>query len=554
MSDVAESPYIIARQRERSARLKTEAELEVLTRQIYVQNAELREAQRVLAIATAAADSARDIKEKFIANMSHEIRTPMNAILGMLRLCLQTELSDQQRKYISKVNLASQGLLRIVEDVLDFSRIEAGNLALELHPFELRASLEMLDASISYLADSKALAFTTSVAPDVPEHLVGDPLRLQQVLMNLTSNALKFTTKGNVNVAVSLQSATADAVELQFEVRDTGIGLSPEQVEGLFSAFSQLDMSTTRKFGGTGLGLVISRRLVELMGGHVWVESAVGVGSSFFFTASFDRGEVPESIETAEHEAAPIDAKRLQGRRILVVEDNEFNQEVIQEVLEQWGVEVTISVNGLEALQQLTRETYDIVLMDVQMPVMDGCEATRNIRATPPLARQCVIAMTANVRSEDRRLCSEAGMNDFEPKPIDPDHLYQTLVKWLPETTQPMEMTDMEPIDLAVLGKLLRGDPAKIKKFAEKFLQSSQTVLAEMQVAHKSGDLEMLSRLGHKHKSAAASVGAHGMVALCLAVEKAQTSGSDDEQTALLLVEMQALVDRITLQLASELG
>lgn len=356
----------------------------------------------------------------------------MNAILGMLRLCLQTELSDQQRKYISKVSLASQGLLKIVEDVLDFSRLEAGSLPLELHPFELRASLEMLDASVSYLADSKGLAFTTSVAPDVPEHLVGDSFRLQQVLMNLTSNALKFTTKGNVHVAVSLQNANADAVELQFEVRDTGIGLSPEQTEELFSAFSQADMSTARKYGGTGLGLLISRQLAELMGGHVWVESAVGVGSSFFLTTSFDRGEVPESIETAEYEAAPIDAKRLQGRRILVVEDNEFNQDVIQEVLEQWGIEVSICENGFEALQQLSRESYEIVLMDVQMPVMDGLEATRNIRATPSLAGQCVIAMTANVRSEDRRLCNEAGMNDFDSKPIDPDHLYQTLLKWLP--------------------------------------------------------------------------------------------------------------------------
>ncbi|MFT7247065.1 MAG: two-component system sensor histidine kinase/response regulator [Candidatus Azotimanducaceae bacterium] len=232
---------------------------------------------------------------------------------------------------------------------------------------------------------------------------------------------------------------------------------------------------------------------------------------------------------------------------MLVAEDNEFNQDVIREILEQWGIEVDICGNGFEALQQLSKEPYDIVLMDVQMPVMDGYEATRAIQATPSLAGQCVIAMTANVMPEDRQRCTDAGMNDFEPKPIDQEHLFQTLTKWLPE------VAEVEAIDLTVLGRLLKDDPSKINIFAQKFLQSSRTVLAEMQVAQKNGDLDELRRLGHKHKSAAASAGASGVVDLCLAIEGGQISGGNDEQTALLLVQMQELVDLIALQLEREM-
>jgi signal transduction histidine kinase/CheY-like chemotaxis protein len=545
MSKSPENPYFVAHARERLARLQTEAELETLTRNIYLKDDELRRSYESLLIATVAAQDAKKIKEQFIANMSHEIRTPMNAILGMLRLCLQTELNDKQRQYIEKISLASQGLQNIVNDILDFSQIEAGNLSLTLAPFELQASLDILDASAWYIAQSKHLDFTISVGPDVPQYLVGDSIRLGQVLLNLTSNSVKFTATGSVSVFVSLREATAEEVELEFEVHDTGIGLSPEQTQGLFSGFSQVDMSTTRKFGGTGLGLAISKRLVELMGGRLWVESSIGVGSIFFFTAYFGRRDVQQSIQITKDEEAQIEGGALQGMRILVAEDNEFNQDVIREILEQWGVEVSISGNGFEALQQLTEESYDIVLMDVQMPLMDGYEATRKIRATPSLAGQCVIAITANVLLEDRQRCMEAGMNDVEPKPIEQSHLYQTLVHWVPE---------VDPIDLTVLRRLLKDDSIKVKKFAEKFLQASRTVLAEMLAAQESGDLATLSRLGHKHKSASASVGAVGLVALCLALEDVQNSGSDDEQVGLLLAQIQNSVDRVALQLESELG
>lgn len=566
MSNSPTNPYIAAHARERLARLQSEGELESLTREIYLKDLELQNSRKKMLAITADAEDAKKIKEQFIANMSHEVRTPMNAILGMLQLCLQSEMSGMQRRYMSKINLASEGLRNIIEDILDFSQIESGSLSLKLAPFQLQKSLDILQASAWYMAQSKQLDFTISVRPDVPQHLVGDSVRLGQVLSNLASNAMKFTTEGSISVVVSLRKATAEQVELTFEVHDTGIGIDPEKAQELFSGFSQGDMSVSRKFGGMGLGLAISKRLVELMGGRLWVESSVGIGSIFLFTAYFGRCEAQQPIQLTTDEESPIGGDRLRGKRILVAEDNEFNQDLIREILEQWGVEVSISGNGLEALQKLAEESFDIVLMDVQMPIMDGYEATRKIRSTPSLAGQCVIAITANILSEDRQRCKEAGVNDFEPKPIDQSHLYKTLIRWVPavaavaevaeaaEAAEVAEVAEVGPVDLTVLTRLLSDDSDKIKKFAQKFLKSSRTALAEMLAAHASGDLETLGRLGHKHKSASASAGAAGLAALCLALEHVANSGSDNEQVGLLLLQIQDSVDRVALQLEREFG
>ncbi|MCB1737049.1 MAG: response regulator, partial [Gammaproteobacteria bacterium] len=359
--------------------------------------------------------------------------TPMNAIIGMSDLALHTELDDRQRNYIEKVCLSAGNLLGIINDILDFSKIESGMLELEETDFSLTSLIDNTSGLVRLSADEKSVRLDTHIDPDVPTDLRGDPMRLGQVLTNLFSNAVKFTDSGgHVRLHVGVLDRDEQRIRLRFAVRDTGIGMSPEQQQNLYQAFSQADVSTSRKYGGTGLGLNISLQLVQLMGGAIEVDSTLGHGSEFRFTVDLKRPQATEASPSSDTDKPGLDPVHvLSGRRVLVVEDNAINQELVGEILAMNGIDVTTANNGEEALQHLRTKSFDLVLMDCEMPVMDGYEATRRIREQSGLADLPILAMTANAMATDREKAVTAGMNDHIPKPINPEAMLRTMADWV---------------------------------------------------------------------------------------------------------------------------
>ncbi len=674
-----------------------------------------KQAQDDICRAKESAEQATRMKSDFLANMSHEIRTPMNAIIGLSHLVLKTELTARQRDYIRKVQTSGQHLLGVINDILDFSKVEAGKLDLEQTEFALEKLLDDTGILIGEKSHAKGLELVFEVAPDVPPHLVGDSLRLGQILLNYANNAVKFTEKGEVVISVRASERTDHDVLLHFRVQDTGIGLAPEQIGRLFQSFSQADASTTRKFGGTGLGLAISKNLAELMGGEVGVESQLGKGSSFWFSARVGisavarrdltpnpdlRGRRALVVDDSEHartvivemlrgmtflvsEAAsgaaaleevrraaglghpydvvyldwrmpgmdgmetarrirslglacppiflmvtahgreevlkeaegagienvlvkPVSASLLfdttmgvlggrqvpqppgadewaaadqrlaclRGARVLLVEDNDINQQVARELLLEVGLRVDVADNGQIALELAQRNAYDLVFMDMQMPVMDGVTATRALRKLAGLQHLPIVAMTANAMTQDRRKCIDAGMNDYLVKPIDPKELTSILLRWVRPghtaiaaaaaaaagpsraITAPGVQTGELPVGIPGLDtslglqRMLGKKPLYIAML-RRYLAGQNDLVRDIRAARAGGDHTTAQRLAHTARSVAGNIGATEVQARATALEDAMRQGLDHGVIDSLMNELDAPLDALLRSLES---
>jgi signal transduction histidine kinase/CheY-like chemotaxis protein len=473
------------------------------------------------------AEESLETRKLFLANISHEIRTPISAISGMSGILADTEISETQKQYVNAIQSSSKSLMVIVNDILDMSKLESGKFSAEFIPFELRSILDPLYTTYLLKTDEKGIAFNIEYPNDMPQWLFGDPTRLGQILNNLISNAIKFTDTGKVTLKITFEKKGKHN-EFSFSVTDTGIGIDQEKLKTIFEFFSQEDNTITRRFGGTGLGLAISKSIAELLGGEITVESEKNVGSTFKFCLN-----MPEANVQLKNEA--IDQSDLTGKNILIVEDNELNRFLAVTILKKWNANIHIAVNGEEAVRAVSNLKIDIVLMDIQMPVMDGVAAAVAIRSELK-SNVPIIALTANALESEKEKCWQAGMNEYITKPYNPEFLREKIIL-LTEHNSKTEDQNSEHISLENLNILLNGSKEQMIRMTKVFLEQIEKHFNELKLALNENDLDQITAVTHKLKSSFQLFGLSKTGVLLERIEqRAKTLESHDLNSELQLI------------------
>ncbi len=525
---------------------------------LYTLAAETKIAEKSLIKAKMKAEAATEAKSDFLARMSHEIRTPMNAVIGLTHLAMGTELSDKQYDYLKKIQKSSQALLTIINDILDFSKIEAGKLVVENIKFNLQTVLDNLYSIVNLKASKKGIEVHFDIDEKIPESLKGDPLRLGQVLINLTDNAVKFSNRGSIVISIELIDGKDENVRIKFSVRDEGIGLTSDQISNLFKSFHQVDGSITRRFGGTGLGLVISKQLVELMGGKLSVESIYGKGTLFFF-------EIPFLPATNSYGFGINDVlpENYNGAKVLLVEDNPLNQQVISELIEQMGLEYDLAVNGREGYQMACKNKYDLVFMDIQMPEMDGLSAAREIRSHG-LKDLPIVAMTAHAMVSDKEKSLQAGMNDHLTKPIDPEELSKVVKKFIkPAISNKMTeefptpelikhsnplLPNIDGLDVKNSVKRLNGSKMLYIKLLGEYVKLYKNVERTLKSLIENNEVQKALHLVHSLRGASSTMGMYNVSTLAAKIEQNLLDGNTSSALETLAVDeelLKTMIDEI---------
>jgi len=510
------------------------------------------------------AEASNQAKSTFLANMSHEIRTPMNAIIGYATLTQNTTLTPKQKDYLHKIHFSAQSLLGIINDILDFSKIEAGMMSMEFAPFSLTDVVEHILDITALKSEEKGIAFHHHLDSSIPQSLSGDSMRLTQVLVNLINNAFKFTHRGKVDLSIEREKESEHTCTIRFSVTDTGKGMTPDQLDRLFTPFYQGEPSTARDYGGTGLGLTISKRLVEMMGGSISVTSTVRKGSVFSFTATFGipSSEDPLPENRFDQELDPREIRqKVAGGRVLLVEDNVINQQLTEELLRNAGIEVEIADNGQQSIDMLNRSSYDLVLMDVQMPVMGGLEATTFLRKNERYSELPIVAMTAHALRGIREECLNAGMNDYITKPINPNELLSVIARWirLPDRdlsdipirsepiTQEIQIPMIAGIDIQSGLDRVEGNQPFYARLLIHFRKDNTDTLDRIRAAISEKRLDQAEGIVHSLKGVAGNLSIHGVFQAAASLEEAIISKAQgiDSLFDRLCQEMEPIMERL---------